>query len=78
MTIGWIVKVTTTNRVKGERDVMFYAAGFAVSTDAEDAVRQTRGVPGEEYVAVDVIDEAQAARRSLGPNEVQEASQPRA
>ena len=53
MTIGWYVRVTTTEIVDGERVTTLYVVGCATPQEAEEAVRLERSLPGETYEALE-------------------------
>jgi hypothetical protein len=53
--LGWYVRVTTTDFVQGEPVTKLYLAGYSMPGEAEEAVKQVRSIPGEQYQAVDIV-----------------------
>jgi hypothetical protein len=47
--IGWYVRVTTTEVLNGERQIVLYIVGHPTPEECERAVRQVRPLPGETY-----------------------------
>ena len=50
--LGWYVRVTTNDLIRGEPVTMLYLAGYPNSSEAEEAVRRLRSISGEKYQAV--------------------------
>ena len=62
---GWIVRVTMKDGT-----MVLYRAGFFLPSEAENAVKEVRQLPGETYRAVDPITASHGG--PVAPNEVAE------
>jgi len=65
MPLGWIVRVTMQDGT-----MLLYKAGFFLPSEAENAVKEARGLPGEAYRAVDPITASHGG--PVEPHEVAE------
>ena len=63
-TMGWYVRVKTSEIHDGVYDTVLYVVGLPIAAEAEAAVRSLRSIPGETY---EVLPDAVTAGRGPQP-----------